>query len=524
MRTPMRIKDSFFVVATLAFLLLGIDSTWCQAPTEHVEIDANAPATPFPHFWEQMFGSGRAILSLRESYRDDLRAVKKVTDFRYVRFHAILHDEVGVYTEDDHGNPVYNFSYVDQIYDGLLQNGVRPIVEISFMPKQLAFNPDALHPFWYKQNVSPPKSWEKWDGLMTHFAAHLLERYGIEEVSQWYFEVWNEPNIDFWNGIPRQRSYFELYDHTAHDLKSVNPRLRVGGPATAAAAWVSEFLDHAARNHVPVDFVSTHGYADDTVENLFGTDENIPVDDRVGRAIAKVRKQIDASATPHLPLFWTEWSVPGLNEARDTTYVGPALANTVRECDGNVDMMSFWTFSDVFEEGGPIPQPFVGGFGLRAKGGINKPSYYAFGLLHRLGTERLRNASNNVIVTRTQGARLAIAAWNLVDPVESSQANPDQHDPVQTDAGQARVARTIEFVFHGLPAGAHVTVQRIDSDHGNVLKEYAAMGRPLDPTPLQVTKLNQMTELPTPEPAHLQDNRLKVQLSPNTLLLIEIGN
>src|SRR3978361_2110179 len=157
---------------------------------EQVDIDAHAQTTSFPHFWEQMFGSGRAILTLRESYRNDLRAVKAVTDFKYVRFHAILHDEVGVYTEDDHGTPVYNFAYVDQIYDGLLKNGVRPVVEISFMPKKLAFNPDALHPFWYKQNVSPPKSLEKWNGLITALVRHLVERYGIEEVAHWYFEVW----------------------------------------------------------------------------------------------------------------------------------------------------------------------------------------------------------------------------------------------------------------------------------------------------------------------------------------------
>src|ERR1700761_7997227 len=188
---------------------------------EQISIDAKAQTTPFPHFWEEMFGSGRAILTLRESYREDLRAVKKVTDFRYVRFHAILHDELGVYTEDDHGNPVYNFAYVDQVYDGLLKNGVRPVVEISFMPKKLAFNPDALHPFWYKPNVSPPKSMERWDDLIKHFAQHLVDRYGIDEVSQWYFEVWNEPNTDFWNGIPRQKSYFELYARTARSLKGV---------------------------------------------------------------------------------------------------------------------------------------------------------------------------------------------------------------------------------------------------------------------------------------------------------------
>src|SRR5215467_13919134 len=183
-----------------------------QVSIERISIDAHARAYPFPHFWEETFGSGRAILTLRESYRNDLRAVKKVTDLRYVRFHNILHDEVGAFDEDEKGNPVCNFSYVDQIYDGLLANGVRPFVELSFMPKKLASDPAALHAFWYKENVSPPKNWDNWDHLITLFAQHLVDRYGIDEVAKWYFEVWNEPNIDFWVGNPKQATYFELYD------------------------------------------------------------------------------------------------------------------------------------------------------------------------------------------------------------------------------------------------------------------------------------------------------------------------
>jgi xylan 1,4-beta-xylosidase len=472
---------------------------------ERIQIDAAAPATPFPHFWEQMFGSGRAVLALRESYREDLRAVKLVTDFQFVRFHAILQDENGVYNEDEHGNPVYNFSYVDQIYDGLLKNGVRPVVEISFMPKKLAFNPDALHPFWYKQNVSPPKSLEAWDALMTHFARHLVERYGIEEVSQWYFEVWNEPNIDFWNGIPRQESYFELYAHTARSLKAVSPRLRVGGPATAAAEWVADFIKYNADHQVPVDFVSSHGYADDTVENLFHTREEIPMDDRVCRAIAKVHREIQASPMPKLPLLWTEWNVQGMKESRDTTFVGPALANTIRECDGDVTFMSFWTFSDVFEEGGPIPKPFEGHFGLRAKGGINKPSYYDFALLHQLGNRRLANQSRNVIVT-TDANGLAVAVWNLVDP------------------DQQGTNRTVELEFKGVPPQAKVTLQRVDNTHGNVLPRYAAMGSPLDPTPAQVEQLNRETALGALENAHLVDGKLELHLDPNALVLVKLAH
>jgi xylan 1,4-beta-xylosidase len=321
--------------AALALLLVASCPLTCAAAEAPVpiEIDARAPGTPFPHFWEQAFGSDRAIQALRASYREDLRELKKVADFRYVRFHAIFHDEVGVYDEDSQGNPVYNFSYVDQIYDGLLENGVRPFVEIGFMPKKLAARQD-VHPFWYRQIISPPKDYAKWDGLINAFAAHLVERYGIDEVAQWYFEVWNEPNIDFWTGEPKQASYFELYDHTARALRAVSPRLRVGGPATAAADWVSAFLAHAAQNDVPVDFVSTHGYADDTVENLFHSQEDIPLDERVCRAIGKVHGEIQHSARPELPLMWTEWNVPSFGEryhARDTTYVGAALAEDIRQ-------------------------------------------------------------------------------------------------------------------------------------------------------------------------------------------------
>jgi xylan 1,4-beta-xylosidase len=496
----LRLK-SWHLVLLLSAVVMAARSGLAQ---EKIDIDPQAPTTPFPHYWEQMFGSGRAILTLRESYRNDIRAVKQVADFRYVRFHAIFHDELGVYNEDEHGNPVYNFSYVDQVYDGLLKNGVKPFVEISFMPKKLAFNPDALHPFWYKQNVSPPKSMDRWDDLVKHFVQHLVDRYGIDEVATWYFEVWNEPNIDFWNGIPRQRSYFDLYAHTARAVKSVNTKLRVGGPATAAAAWIGDFLKFTADNHVPVDFVSTHAYADDTVEDLFGTNENIPMDERVCRAAAKVHHEIEESASPALPLIWSEWNVEGMMNSRDTIFVGPALANTVRQCDGMVNMLSFWTFSDVFEEGGPIAKPFEGMFGLRAKGGINKPSYYSYGLLHELGNERLPNTSSNVIVTKAAAGGLAIAAWNLVDP------------------GQQGGTRVIDLAFHHLTSNARVSIEQVDAEHGNVLKEYAAMGQPLDPTPAQVEQLNRQTALPPPAETTLHDGHLMLKLQSNALALIKV--
>jgi xylan 1,4-beta-xylosidase len=260
------VKRSWVV---LALALSAIGGGAPQASEETITIDASAPTRPFPHFWEQMFGSGRAVLSLRDSYRRDLKTVKEATNFGYVRFHAILDDEIGVYHEDANGEPVYNFSYMDQIYDGLLESHVRPFVELSFMPRELAANLTP-HSFWYKPLPSPPKDPQKWSTLIQAFTQHLIDRYGKSEVEQWYFEVWNEPNIDFWNGTPKQPTYFALYDVTARAIKQLDGKLRVGGPATAQAAWVDDFLAHCAANHVPFDFVSSQIYCNENPDDVFG--------------------------------------------------------------------------------------------------------------------------------------------------------------------------------------------------------------------------------------------------------------
>ena len=221
----------------LALVALVACAPLVRAAPVPILVNGDAPAHPFPHFWERMFGSGHAILSLRADYRHDLRQVKRATELRLVRFHGIFDRGVGIVHLNAHGRPVYNFTNVDAIYDGLLKNGVRPYVELSFMPPALAAH-QVSNGFWYRPNVSPPKRWALWRQLIRHFARHLIHRYGIRQVSRWYFEVWNEPNLSFWAGTPKQATYFHLYDVTARALKSVSPLLRVGGPATAQTAWI----------------------------------------------------------------------------------------------------------------------------------------------------------------------------------------------------------------------------------------------------------------------------------------------
>jgi xylan 1,4-beta-xylosidase len=493
-----------FLVTTLPASMLQAQST---ASSQTIVIDSAAPSHPFPHFWEKMFGSGRAILSLRESYRHDLDETKRITGFEYVRFHAIFHDEVGLYDEDKDGKPVYNFSYVDQIYDGLRENKVRPFVELSFMPKKLTSDANALHAFWYKQNVAPPKDWNKWEQMIESFARHLVDRYGIEEVAQWYFEVWNEPNIDFWAGDPKEATYYELYDRAAHAIKRVSPRLRVGGPATAQAAWVDRFLAHCKEKNVPVDFASTHVYGNDKAEDVFGTHENIPRTQMVCRAVKKVHEQIAASAFPNTPLIWSEFNASYMNEpaVTDTAFMGPWMADTIRQCDGLTAMMSYWTFSDVFEEQGVVKTPFYGGFGLLAERSIPKAAFNDFALLHELGDTRLDVNADNVLVTRRKDGSLALVVWNLFLPEEAGSP------------------KTVTLHFKGLSGAHSARITIVDKDHGSPLPAWEKMGRPASPALSQIEALRKAAALPAAQTQTLKSGSLTLTLQPQALALIEIG-
>ena len=481
-----------------------------------LQVDAAARGTPFPHFWEQMFGSGRAVLSLRDDYRKDLEAAHAATGFGYVRFHGIFDDDVGLVQRGKDGQISYNFSYIDQIYDGLLARGVKPFVEMGFMPEALSSDPSKHHSFWYHPNVMPPRSYAEWDAMIRAFAQHLVERYGIDEVASWYFEVWNEPNLDFWGGKPEQSTYFELYDHTVRALKSVSPRIRVGGPATAQAAWVPAFLEHVRQANVPVDFVSTHVYGDDTSRNVFHDDRPVSRADMVCKAVDKVHREILASPYPKLPLVFSEYnaSYANLPNVTDTVFMGPWLANTIRECAGKVAMMSYWTFSDVFEEQGIVRTPFYGGFGIIAEDRIDKPAFNAFAMLHKLGDVRLPLRSDSALATRRADGMLALALWNYAPPVGDTAR--------YTPGAPKGSTRHFELRVSHLGADAKATVWRVDTTHGNAVAAFDAMGRPAFPSREQIEQLRAAGQLAAPETVTAHDGRLALDVPPQGLVVVEL--
>lgn len=507
LRMTWLLRLAMFAMVCACLPRAGFGQGASTANAEAIVINAQASSHPFPHYWEKMLGSGHAILSLRQSYRRDLNAVKRVTDFQYIRFHGIFDRDVGLYNENKQGQPQYNFTNVDQIYDGLLANGIRPFVELSFMPKDLASTPRQQE-FFYHPYIAPPKDWNRWGDLIHAFAQHLVDRYGVDEVSQWYFEVWNEPNIGFWAGQPKQATYFHLYDVAARAVKSVSPQLRVGGPATAQAAWVRSFIKHCAQNHVPVDFVSTHVYGDDTAENIFGTHQKILRRDMVVMAVRKVHTEVKSSSLPNLPIIFSEYNATYMNipDITDSAFMGPWLAETIGRCDGLVHLLSYWAFSDVFVEQGVPKTPFYGGYGLVATGHIPKAAYNDFALLHRLGHERLDHKSGPIIVTRRADGTLAIALWNYAPP------------------GNTGRTRTYKLSFKGLTGVHRTIIWTVDEHHGSALATWEAMGRPDFPSPAQQQILRQAAQLPPPEIETLPADKptLTLRLEPHALALIEI--
>ena len=356
--------------------------------------------------------------------------------------------------------------------------------------------------FGHKQVHIPDRYVRDFDRLLTGgIWAQIDMRFEYDEEERGKNPFW----ID--TLTPIQLATFDLDEYRRLRAEfTVNVRLRVGGPATAQAAWVDRFIRHCVENHIPVDFVSTHVYANDTAADVFGTKEAIPRTQMVCRAARKVHDQVTATPRPDLPIIWSEYNASYKNEpdVTDSVFMGPWLADTIRQCDGLTDVMAYWTFSDVFEEQGVIKQPFYGGFGLIAEDGLPKPSFNAFKLLHLLGQQRIAEDSESALITRRSDGTLVMAVWNLFLPEE-------QGEP-----------KTVTIVVKGLAGHRRSLISRVDSTHGSLFGAYYAMGKPLSPTQRQIDELRHAAELPSPEIRYLQNGKLTIVLPPQGLALIEL--
>lgn len=478
---------------TLALALPGQPRA-ADAAIRAIAIDVTKPTTLRSGFETFSIGSDYPGTLLRDDSLAQLKTVQEELGFRYIRFHAIFHDVLGTYREE-HGRPVYDWAKIDALYDRLLAMGIRPFVELGFTPE--AMKTSDQHIFYWKGNTSHPDP-TKWAALVEAFARHLEQRYGRDEVRRWYFEVWNEPNLaGFWEGADRA-AYFALYDTTARALKQVDPQLRVGGPATAGAAWVPEFIAHVTKAEVPIDFVTTHTYG---VDGGF-LDENGKEDTKLSTSpdaivgdVRRVREQIQSSARPGLPLYFTEWSTSYTpRDAVHDSYVSAAyILSKLKATDGLAQGMSYWTFSDLFEEPGPPTAPFQGGFGLVNPQGIRKPAYFAYKYLHELGKRALPSSDDESVVT-WDGKTLKVLVWHFRQP-EQAQSNRSFYTRVQP----AAPAPDVRLELGGLPPGHYrVSIRRTGFDANDAYTAYLRMG---SPSALSAAQLRQLSDLTTDKPS-----------------------
>jgi xylan 1,4-beta-xylosidase len=510
-------------LACAAIVAVGQPALAAAPAIRTITIDVARAGPPVDRFFDLSVGSDFPGTLIRADSQSQLRTAADELGFRYIRFHAIFHDVLGTVKVED-GRAVYDWTNIDRLYDQLLARHIRPFVELGFTPQAMKASDNQI--FYWKGNTSHPRP-EMWRNLVDAFVRHLRERYGEREVRSWFFEVWNEPNLDgFWEKADR-RAYFELYENSVRTIKAIDPALRVGGPSTAGAAWVPEFLDFAASRNVPVDFVTTHTYGvDGGFLDEKGQDDNklSTNPDSIIGDVRRVRHQIAASKFPKLPLYFTEWS--SSYNPRDPvhdSYVSAAYILTkLKGSKGLAQAMSYWTYSDLFEEPGPPPTPFHGGFGLMNREGIRKPAWFAYKYLHALKGSEVPTADAESWVS-TDGRKTSAILWDWVLP---DQTVSDR--PFYTKVLPATGAPPVRLVFAHLRPGAYrLRLRRTGFRRNDPQTAWLEMGSPTDLTPAQLGRLRNLTrDQPQMEKtvAVGKDGALKltVPMQSNDAVLVEL--
>lgn len=537
-----------------ATLAAALCLTIAAAHSQAIDINS-APAQPLPHTWSVGTCAGRANEGLRASWAEQLRTVKEHCGFEYLRMHGLFDDDMCIYFERKDGSAVYNWQYVDDVYDRMLEIGVRPFVELSFFPKGIDRD-GGKEQMWYRNRVSfDAAKMPKWGALVKAFAEHCIERYGIDEVRRWYFEVWNEPNLDFGFFDGTKSDYFLLYEVTAKALKSVDVQLRVGGPATSnfiadrrhegertdnsksvfypqeevnkqqwKGIWIEEFIDYCHRRQLPIDFISCHAYPTD-----YALD---PVTKHGRDAIRYVhslrddlrwaRDIIRQSPYPNAELHITEWSTSP--NSRDLMHdLLPPAAYIVKanlENAGGAGSIMYWTFTDIFEEKGGGEEIFHGGFGMINFQGIVKPSFHAYRMLNQLGDQQLYNTDPLVVTRDSRSGRITALAYNY--PAEF-----EMRVPSIRDAGNymQASAKDIDLKLTGLQPNQTFIIETLDKDHGFAYDEWLRLGRPHSPTRQQTQLLRDSAWDTDTEIIRADANgclTLKRTLQPWSLMLVKM--
>lgn len=433
--------------------------------------------------WRECIGSCHAYLTLREDWRNHVRLIQSEISFRYIRFHNLLSDLMGVARLGSTGELICNWSLVDNAFDFLASAKLRPYIEIGFMPGCLASGRREV--FAYRANVTLPKDISLWRQLIERLVNHLISRYGLMEVLSWPFEIWNEPDLH-WFFEGSQTDYFIFYAETVSSIKSVHPSLKVGGPSTSRCRWIGDFVTWCFNNSVPIDFVSTHHYGADAALVIGDSNESVQWRGQISMRddLIRCRSEINRSGGASLPLHITEWNVSPCHEdihGKDSCFTATFALQTIRDTLGMCQIQSWWCISDIFEESGPGRGPLSGKYGIVTRDGIPKPVFHAFKFLSLMRGKEFNTGRQDVIADTDWRGDMQVLAWNFVEPTY-----------VDTRGGEWTFPRIIKTLAFQLPTGTTkwvATVHEVGPGYGDVLTEWKKMGMPADPNPQQLQAL-----------------------------------
>jgi xylan 1,4-beta-xylosidase len=484
-----------------------------------MKIDSKMKGIPFKPYWNFCVGAGRANEGLRANWQSQLKKVVKECHFRYVRFHGLFHDDMFVYNEKN-GKALYNFQYIDELFDALLEIGIKPFVELGFCPLEMASEKKTV--FWWGGHGSPPNDYEKWNNLVKNFVQHSISRYGIDEVRTWYFEVWNEPNLHpFFTGTKSE--YFELYKVSALAIKGIDKQLRVGGPATSnfvpdgrfdgekedkekqltnkvedlnklqwKGVWIEDFINYCSKENLPMDFLSTHPYPTDfALDGHGGNSGRSRNVDSTKKDLQWLRNIIDKSPFPEAEIHLTEWSSSPSSRDHSHDFLPAAtfIVKTNLDSIGLVDSLSYWTFTDVFEEGGAGDSIFHGGFGMINFQGIVKPSFHAYRFLSYLGDEIMGSEEGSFISRDSKTGFISAIFYHYPAQMPSAvpMANKDRSQAEKILSIGTDEDLSIEIT--NLPPETLFSVEILDSENGSVMSDWKNMGYPEPPDRQQTEEL-----------------------------------
>lgn len=470
-------------------------------PALQLRPEWSAAGAPFRHTWERVLNVDQCRWLVRHDLLGHLETARRELGARHVRAVGLFDDEMRVFCPgpETFGAPEpraarTNWQLVDGMWDGLLERGLTPMLTTSFIPSRMAGGPTTV--FTTRGHTSPPRDHAAWGALVREAAAHAIDRYGLEAVRGWYFEVWNEPNLRGWFWGAGQPEFFRFWQETWEALKSVDARLRIGGPSTARAEWLAEFVAFTRRAECEADYLALHIYNNDgeaaalapfagPQEDKVGTSPNLAAG--VVRGSRRLADQLGFRGEIHFNEWGRSWRA--VEADRETPNEAAFIVRTMADVSQLADEFAYWCISDIYDQVGYGREAFHGGYGLLNLQGLRKPSYHAFTLLHRLGTERVAVAGEGL--DAFTGA-LATRAADRLDVLVYAY----QH----TEPG----ARGTTTVRVDLPPGLipSGSLYRIDSSENNVVTRWHELGAPTYLRPRELAALRDQDPL-TPSSSRL---------------------